>query len=258
MHLLVSEWIRTKRTAIRWLTFFMPVVVAACAVAYLALRTGSTQAFAFEGFYSIWTAFIIPVGVGILAGYIVHEEELAGNFSGFLGSGLSRTKLYLGKFLLLVFCSTVCTFITAFILYLGLKFVVLETASAAIFLGAAVLTAIGTLPLLAIHLWISFAWGMGASVGISFGGILMAVIFGTTSLGEHLWMFVPWTWPVKLGMLPGTYFIKDSSVFSSSEIIANVTQTASLGLLVTVVALALFLLGGIIWFQKWENKKGAE
>lgn len=258
MRLLVSEWIRTKRTAIRWLTFFMPIVVAVCAVVYLASRTGSTQEFAFEGFYSIWTAFIIPVGVGILAGYIVHEEELAGNFSGFLGSGLSRAKLYLGKFLLLTFCSIICTFIAAFILYLGLNFIVLENASAAIFLGAAALTVIGTLPLLAIHLWISFAWGMGASIGMSFGGILMAVIFGTTSLGEHLWMFIPWTWPVKLGMLPGTYFIKGSSMLSSSEIIANATQTASLGLVVTVVALTLFLLGGIIYFRNWENKKGAE
>lgn len=253
MRLLVSEWIRTKCTAIRWLTFFMPIVAAVCAVVYPASRTGSTQEFAFEGFYSIWTAFIIPVGVGILAGYIVHEEELAGNFSGFLVSGVSRTKLYLGKFLLLTFCLMICTFIAAFILYLGLNFVVLENASAAIFLGAAVLTVIGTLPLLAIHLWISFAWGMGASIGISFGGILMAVILGTTSLGEHLWMFVPWTWPVKLGMLPGAYFIKDSSILSSSEIIANAAQTAFLGLAVDVVALTLFLLVGIIWFRNWEN-----
>lgn len=47
-----------------------------------------------------------------------------------------------------------------------------------LFLTAAVLVILGTLPLLALHLWISFAWGMGASVGISMGGLLMAAILG--------------------------------------------------------------------------------
>ncbi len=53
-----------------------------------------------------------------------------------------------------------------------------------LFLSAAGLVVIGTLPLLAIHLWVSFAWGMGASIGISIGGILMAAILGLTSVGE--------------------------------------------------------------------------
>ena len=100
LNLLLSEWLRTKRTAVRWLTFCMPVIFSLCTAAYLAAREGSTQAFAFEGFFTIWTVFIIPAGIGVLAGFIVQEEELAGNFSGFLGTGLSRVRLYAGKFLL--------------------------------------------------------------------------------------------------------------------------------------------------------------
>ncbi len=50
---------------------------------YLTTKSGSTQEFAFEGFFTVWTVFIIPIGVGILAGFIVQEEELAGNFNGF-------------------------------------------------------------------------------------------------------------------------------------------------------------------------------
>lgn len=103
LKLLLSEWLRTKRTAVRWLTFCMPIIFSLCTAAYLAAREGSTQAFAFEGFFTIWTVFIIPAGIGILAGFIVQEEELAGNFSGYLGTGLSRVRLYAGKFLLLFF-----------------------------------------------------------------------------------------------------------------------------------------------------------
>ena len=81
----------------------------------------------------------------------------------------------------------------------------------------------------------------------------MAVLFGTTNLGDNIWMFIPWAWPVKLGMLPGTHFIMNSGVISSSEIINNTTRTALVGLVVVVAALLLFLLLGILWFRKWEN-----
>ena len=56
MNILVSEWLRTKRTAIRWLTFFMPFFVAVCAIIYITFRKGTTQEFIFEGFFTIWTA----------------------------------------------------------------------------------------------------------------------------------------------------------------------------------------------------------
>ena len=97
--LLSSEWLRAKRTAVQWLTLFMPIIFSLCVVFYLTTKSGSTQEFAFEGFFTVWTVFIIPIGVGILAGFIVQEEELAGNFNGFLCVGISRVRLYLGKFL---------------------------------------------------------------------------------------------------------------------------------------------------------------
>ncbi|MGO0862089.1 ABC transporter permease, partial [Clostridioides difficile] len=75
---LSSEWLKTKRTAIRWITFFMPVVIALCVVAYLIVRSKVTYKFVFEGYFTVWTTIIIPVGVSLLSGFIIHEEELAG------------------------------------------------------------------------------------------------------------------------------------------------------------------------------------
>jgi lantibiotic protection ABC transporter MutG family permease subunit len=255
--ILSSEWLRTKRTAVRWLTFCMPVVFSLCADTYLATRSGSTQKFAFEGFFTLWTVFIIPVGVGVLAGFIVHEEELAGNINGFLCTGLSRTRLYLGKFLLLFFCLTVCTFIATVILCIGMNIAVPAGAAIWLFMGAAALIVVETLPLLAIHLWVSFAWGIGASIGISMGGLLMAALLGLTRLGSKVWPLVPWTWPVKLGMLPGTYFLKEAGI-PVEEISTNMMQTATIGLCAVAIGLIVFLTGGIAWFTIWEGRKSYE
>lgn len=253
MRLLSSEWLRTKRTAVRWLTFLMPAVLSLCTAAYLSLRSDSTQAFAFEGFFTIWSGLIIPIAVGVLAGTVVHEEELAGNFIGFLGTGISRVKLFLGKFLLLLSCMTICTLLAALILGGGMILFVPCGADLRLFLLAAILISLGTLPLLALHLWISFAWGMGASIGISFGGLLMAMLLGTTSLGAGIWRFIPWTWPVKLGLLPGAAFIETVSNAS-----ANAMNTGTVAFISTAVSLIAILLCGGLWFTKWEGRNASE
>ncbi|MBY2476543.1 lantibiotic immunity ABC transporter MutG family permease subunit [Clostridioides difficile] len=256
--LLSSEWLRAKRTAVRWLTLFMPVIFSLCVVAYLAIKSGSTQAFAFEGFFTVWTVFIIPIGVGILSGFIVYEEELAGNFNGFLCIGISRVRLYLGKFLFLLFCLAVCTFIATLILCIGMNIAVPSGAPIGLFMAAATLVVIGSLPILAIHLWVSFAWGMGASIGISVGGILMAAILGLTSIGSTVGPFVPWTWPVKLGMLPGTYFIKGDGTIPTEEIYSGMIQSATIHFVAVAIGLIIFLIGGVVWFKIWEGRKSYE
>ena len=51
IRILSSEWLKTKRTAVRWITFFMPVVTALCIVAYISGRAGVTADFIYEGFF---------------------------------------------------------------------------------------------------------------------------------------------------------------------------------------------------------------
>lgn len=255
IRILSSEWLRTKRTAIRWLTLCVPVIFSLCVIAYHAARSETSLEFVFEGFFTIWTVFMLPLGVGILAGAAVQEEELAGSFHSFLGTGISRTKLYLGKYLFLFFCLSVCTLLATFVLCAGLRFVLPTEDAGWLFWQAAALIMIGTLPLLAVHLWVSFAWGMGASVGISIAGILMAAILGLTGLGSNIWMFVPWTWPVKLGMLPGTSFLKATSVLSTAELATAAAHTVLVGLTAVFICLLLTLIGGAIWFNIWEGKE---
>lgn len=253
IRILSSEWLRTKRTPIRWLTFCVPVLFSLCITAYLAARAGSTQNLAFEVFFTAWAAIVIPVGAGVMAGFIVQEEELAGSFNGFLSVNLSRWKLYLGKYLLLVFCLAVSTLLATVVLCAGMQIFLPGGVNVRLFLEAAVLLVVGTLPLLALHLWAAFVWGMGASIGIGMGGLLVAALIGTTSLGNAVWQFVPWAWPAKLAAYPSVFLLQETPALVSAS-----THALTTGLFASAIGLVLALGGGILWFYRWEGRQNHE
>lgn len=258
MKMLISEWLKTKRTPIRWLTFFTPVLFAGFIIWYFSLKTITidTQILIFEAFFEVWTALVIPLGAGLLSGIMIHQEELAGNFNGFLGSKLPRRDLYLGKLAMLILLTLVSTLISTLVLVSGLSFISNIPIFWPIFVVAAIMAMIGTLPLLAFHLWISLAWGMGASIGIGGGGILIAALMAT-SLGNKIWQFVPWAWPVKLSMLTGAFLLYKPDMKFPHEIISSgiVIKQIINGLIPTAIFFAITLVGGIIWFNRWEGRK---
>lgn len=262
MNILSAEWLKTKRTAVRWLTLFMPVVYAALIIGYVALRgiDKNTQTLVFQTFFEAWTAFIIPLCAGILSGFIVYQEELAGNFNGFLSSKVSRYGLYWTKFILLVLTMIASTLIATVVLGVGLNVFPGVSIGWPIFMAAAILVIIGTIPLLAIHLWASFRWGMGASIGISIGGLLMAAVMGATSLGDKIWQFIPWTWPVRLAMLPGAYLQFTTDMQFPPEAISSgfVLNQLAMGFIAALVCFVAALIGGLVWFNKWEGRKSYE
>ncbi|GAB7388054.1 lantibiotic immunity ABC transporter MutG family permease subunit [Bacillaceae bacterium] len=245
MKLFASEWMKTKRTPVRWLPFFTPLVFAALILWYCSLRktTEDLPIFIFQIFFEVWTALAIPLGAGLVSGLMIQQEELAGNFQPLLGSQWPRRNLYLGKLALLVFLAAASTMLAASALAAGAWLIFHAPIPWPAFIGAAVMALIGALPLLAFHLWISFAWGMGASIGIGVGGLLIAALMAT-GLGDRVWPWVPWAWPVRFAGLAG----------ASSFIIAQAIQ----GMVPAAVFFAAMLSGGLIWFNRWEGRKKGE
>lgn len=262
MKILYAEWLKTKRTAVRLLTFCMPVVYAALIIGYFALRgiDKNNQTLVFQAFFEVWTACIVPLGIGILSGLIVHYEELAGNFNGLLSSKVSRYSLYWSKFILLVLIMTASTLIATIGVWIGLDVFLGFSIGWLIFIAASILAIIGTMPLLALHLWASFRWGMGASIGISIGGLLMAALMGATSLGDKIWQFIPWTWPVRLAILPGAYLQFAEDMQFPPEVISSgfVLNQLVMGLAASSLCLVAALIGGFIWFNRWEGRKSRD
>lgn len=262
MRALAAEWIKTKRTAVRRFLFFLPLLYAALILGYIALRgvDQNTETLVFQLFFEAWTAFVVPLGAGILAGSIVQQEELAGHFTGFLSAQTPRRQLYLGKFALLAITMTASLFIAVLVLGIGMQWLPGASLTWPVFMAAALLAAVATLPVLALHLWASFGWGMGASIGISIGGMLMAALTGATSLGDQIWQYIPWAWPVRLAKLPGAYLLLTPARPQPPEIIAPglLHNQMAMGLTAAALCLAAALLGGILWFNRWEGRKSYE
>ena len=57
---LSSEWTKTKRTAIRWLTFLVPVLFSLAGVAYISMRSGLEEIYVFQGYFIAWAALVVP------------------------------------------------------------------------------------------------------------------------------------------------------------------------------------------------------
>ncbi|CAB3391602.1 lantibiotic immunity ABC transporter MutG family permease subunit [Kyrpidia spormannii] len=257
MNLFRAEWLKTKRTPIRWLTFFTPFLFVALMMGYFSLKaqTANVQISIFEVFFETWTVLAIPLGAGILSGFMIHQEAFAGSFHGFLGSQWPRRHLFLGKFSILVFLASTSTFMATLALIVGFDFISGVAIAWPIFVMAAILAMIGTLPLLAFHYWISFAWGFGASIGIGGVGLLIAALMAT-GLGDQVWPFVPWAWPVRLSMLAGAYLLDllgmdfPPEIVSSGFVIGQIIK----GLIPAAVLFVIMLVGGMIWFNRWEGR----
>lgn len=258
MRILISEWIKTKRTPVKWISLLTPVVFAVLIVWYFSFRTitADTQISIFQAFFEVWTALVIPFGAGLISGIMIHQEELAGNFNGFLSNNLPRRNLYLGKLIMLILMASISTILAVVVLLAGAGYVLHISISWQVFVIAAILALAGTLPLLAFHLWISFAWGMGASIGIGGIGILLSALMAT-SLGDKIWHFVPWAWPVRLSGLAGVYLLYLPDMKFPPEIISSgfIQKHAVKGIIPAVILFFVLLAGSLIWFNKWEGRK---
>ena len=257
MRVLSAEWLKTKRSAIRGIVFFIPLLFDAVLIWYITPRgvNDNTQLPAFRIFFEAWTASVVPLGAGILSGFLIHQEELAGSFGGILSSKVRRNKLYLGKFIFSVILMTISTAIAVTVFAVGLKLILGFSIVWPIYLKSAILTIMATIPLLAICLWVSWAWGMGASIGISIGGLLLAALMAT-GLGDRVWQFIPWAWPVRLAELPGVPLVRAKlPPVDVLYMYRFINRQIAMGLLASGICLAAVLIGGIIWFEHWEGRR---
>lgn len=251
MRIFVAEWMKTRHTILHRLVLLIPLFCSLAVLGYAAYRKNSfSLAFFYQGFFLIWSAVLLPLGVGILTGILVHEEEEAGNFYGLLQCSRKRSSLYLGKFSAALVFLTGSTFLTTLIISTGLCFLLQKERGVGLFLTAACLAVCGVLPVLAVHLWVSFAFGMGASVGVGICGLLLAVLLGSTSLGDHIWYAVPWTYPVKMAMFPMAFSMFPENMRTEAE------KPFVLAFALSLVLSVLILAGSMLWFEKWEGRGG--
>ncbi len=248
--ILSAEWLKTKRTPMRWVVFFAPIIYSIFLLWYFSLKkiTPNLQNNIFQYFFEGWTTMIIPIVVGLISGFIIYEEELAGSFNGFLGCKLSRTSLYLGKLTMLILFTSVSIIIATFVLVFGLALFINIKVSWMIFIRAAAFTEIGTIPLLAFNLWLSLAFGMGASIGFGGAGIVISALL--IYIGDKVWQFVIWAWPYRLSMIQFFYLPGESIKYHK-----YIFHETIKGIIPVTLSFIVISILGLIWFNKWEGRK---
>ncbi|AFK87269.1 MULTISPECIES: lantibiotic immunity ABC transporter MutG family permease subunit [Thermoanaerobacterium] len=251
MKILYSEIIKTKRTPLRYITFLLPVLFSSAFLWYSSVRSLSVF-YIHQDFFEIWTALFVPVMAGLLFGLAANQEENAGGFINMFCNNFERSNLYIGKFIFIALSMQISMIISIFIFGIGFDLILRGNFPWVIYIASFILESIGALSLLSMYMWISFAWGLGASIGFGGFGMLVAALM-STNLGNSIWMYIPWAWPVRLSELPGAYllFTYQPKIISSGELINQIVS----GVIFASLFFIFMIVGGIIWFKRWEGRK---
>ena len=240
--LLRADWLKTRRTPLRWAIFLVPAGYALLLLWYFSSFPASPELAAkiYYAFFEVWTSFL-PLLFGVLAGLMCLQEEQAGGFAAMLGLPVSRSGIYASKLVMLIAAALGSLLLAAAILVIGAKFVLgIGALDAGSFGKGALLATAGALALCALHLWLSLAFGFGAGVGIGGAGLLISAIIGATGVGDAIWEAVPWAWPVRLAMHP-------------------MAAVALPRVLLYALLLFVFIaVCSLLWFQRWEGRKQEE
>lgn len=227
-----------------WLIGLVAVLGPVIAVAFGVNPAGHTGAEAWKtayGFAALRYAWIFyPLLAGVFAALVCRPDHVGGGWKQLLALPISRTKLYLAKFLLLVFLLGVTN------LFFGGAFVAAglldHLGSAGIpwsEIGRSLLAGwVAVLPLAAVQLWISSRWkSFGAALALNVCFTLPA-IFAAQSHEIAPWY--PWAQPVLAmsGMGPT----------SAQEVALGVSMTTLW--VVIVGGLVVALLGGLVTFAR--------
>lgn len=240
--LLRSDWLKMKRTPLRWAIIIAPFGYALIFLWYFSTYqiTSDLQYKIYRDFFEA-LAVLMPLVISVVTSLFCLQEEQAGSFSVVLGSPISKPLIYVNKLGMMIAVQAGCMLISVTTLLLGMKFWLnIDSIDAILFYKGTVFTLIGTLPLLTLHLWLSFAYGIGASVGTGGIGFLVAAIIGATSVGDRIWPVVPWAWPVRISINPNDPVVLTNGIVSS---------------ILLFVILAIL---SSLWFHRWEGRKQEE
>ncbi|OKO95285.1 Lantibiotic ABC transporter [Geobacillus proteiniphilus] len=259
LRLLSSEWIKTKRTAIRMMVIITPIIYPLFMVWYFSnYRTPMLwQMKIYQGFFEV-LAVSLPMIISLLTGLMSYQEEKAGSFMNILTGPVSKIKWYVGKLTLLIFIACADILLATILMLFGMKYVLkVVHIHYDVFLQGAMLSIVGSLILFSMHLFISFAFGMGASIAVGSGGFLIAALIGATSLGDHIWSYIPWAWAVRLSQFP-ILMMPEVKQTLGAQLLNSYSLSLWEGMAYALLGFIIVTIIGSIWFHRWEGNKPHE
>ncbi|MFN6991650.1 MAG: ABC transporter permease, partial [Fervidobacterium sp.] len=198
INILRVEWIKTKRTMLREVLILSPIVFSLLAFWQLTKRLLDDEiiknAFLIRG---LFFKFFLPLLVGFISSYLIGYEQIYGN-NVYLNNRIPKVKFCLGKILSIFIYIVFIILVMDLIYFFTLKFLKIELPYKILFFSSTI-TFIGFLPIIILHVFVSFKWGMGYSIGLGIVGTLLSAIV-TAGLGHKIWFLIPWSIPSLLNL----------------------------------------------------------
>lgn len=260
LRVISAEWMKTKRTAFRYIVLLVPIIYPILVLAYISVyKIDYTFQIKVYGLYFETIGIGLTLIVGILTTLNVMGEDLAGEFRRMLAVSLSRNTIYLGKLFMLILITIIDMFISTGILILGIKFLYPEVIiQEGIFLQGTIFTIIGALSLYGLYLILSMKYGIGFTMLITTGGTVLGALL-QTGLGDKVWEFIPWAWPSRIA---GIFMYKLNGFaqfrnLESSFLQNQFTEVVNKGILASIASFFIICIIGVMWFKKWEGIKSS-
>lgn len=232
----LSNFTKVRRTPFVLLHLLPPVVVTALFLTY----------YAFAGYRIIPDVrlfFVIlqicwPVFAGIIVPIFIHLDSNINGIQNALGLVESRSSVYLGKLLFLLFFSAVSILLYELCFYVGVH---LFPDSGIVKPGFCVIIFLSflfsNLFLYLFHVLIAFRFGSSISVLAGIAGTIFAGYF-ENAIGDKIWMVIPWEWGVR--------FLESHLGMSDALVIPGMAAL----LMITSMILAI----SVLWYNRWEGK----
>ncbi|QBD75893.1 lantibiotic immunity ABC transporter MutE/EpiE family permease subunit [Ktedonosporobacter rubrisoli] len=242
----LSEWLRLKRTSAFWLVGILPLslVLLSFVLRFLSSNVDTWNIYIWTTF-NWWSLFWLPLGIALLAAQTTVLEARAGSWKALRARAIKPAWLYAGKLCVLV----VHTFISALLLLLLCLLVGAPTLHSAIpwqaLLGGSLLTWIAALPLVALMLLCGTLGGYAMTALIT----LIFSMIGAMAAEQSYWFLVPWAWPLRVaiplvGVHPNGIPLEKTDPLWHLPILPII----ALALLCFVLFAAL----GMLWFERRE------
>jgi len=200
----------------------------------------------------IFIEIYIPLVVSFISSWIIGYEEYYGNMNILLNLKTNRTYVYLSKFIFTVLILNFIIFLENFVFIIDLN-ILKKEFSITFIICSIVLLSLSIIPVIVIHIFLSFVFGSGISILIGFIGMLLSILTNN-GLAENIWYMIPWVIPVRMYIYLYLLMFNKGIIIKQSNIYLFLVFSWK-GLLVNFLVLLVFTLAGIKWFNSFEGQK---
>lgn len=234
-----SEWIKLKRTGLRWMILLF-VVYTVFAVWYSShfIRADNAKLKMYEIFF-FQISLLLSAIIGVYMGIVCANEKKANNFQNMLFCTAGKVRAFLSKIILFELNLLISLFASAFIFIVSVNTLFHLDVSYLRFFIYVLSMFCGSLILSTIYAAIAFKYSLGTVICVGCFGTLISAILGVTAIGAKFWSIVPVTYSAMFSHI----------LFTNSVINLGLMYNIIVSIAVSVVGVVCLLL----WASKWEG-----